>query len=418
MQDVIAYIDAARTTGRKQGLENTLRLMEKLHIMPSVPVVHIAGTNGKGSTCAMLAFILESAGLRTGLYTSPFLQTYAERFRIGGRLATEEEIQEAGVRLMAAAEALRGEGVFPTPFELGTALACLLFEDTACQVWILETGMGGTFDATTAVPATLCGITPIGMDHRQYLGTSLQEIAGHKAGIMRRNVPCIAASMAEAAAQVLARHAQETGAPLRMPPGSLSEVRTGRTGTDAVISAREQYALHIPLAGSHQAENALLAVSLAEELRAQGVCIPKSAIEAGIARVRWPGRLEWCGNVLIDGAHNPPALEALGRYLQTLSQPPVLVAAVMADKDLEAVSDALGRLSDRIVCVPLHSPRALSPDVLADMLQRRGVTAFCAQDLPSGLQLAREKAGEGDIVCTGSLYLAGEVRTALGLEPV
>ena len=176
---VIEKIHASRENGVKRGLENTARLMKALNIHPGVPVIHVAGTNGKGSTCAMLESALRP--YRTGLFTSPFLQQYAERIRIDGRPATDEMISSCGSEVLRCAEALNREGVYPTPFELGTALAALIFQREQVGVWILETGMGGRNDPTTAIPADLSGITSIGLDHRQYLGDTIEDIAREKA---------------------------------------------------------------------------------------------------------------------------------------------------------------------------------------------------------------------------------------------
>ena len=245
---VIEKIHASRENGVKRGLENTARLMKALNIHPSVPVIHVAGTNGKGSTCAMLESALRP--YRTGLFTSPFLQQYAERIRIDGRPATDEMISSCGSEVLRCAEALNREGVYPTPFELGTALAALIFQREQVGVWILETGMGGRNDPTTAIPADLSGITSIGLDHRQYLGDTIEDIAREKAGIMCRQKTCVAAD--GPGRNILESEAERIGAHLICPPGTVLSVQADPYGVQAEIACGEKYQLSIPLPGLHQ----------------------------------------------------------------------------------------------------------------------------------------------------------------------
>ncbi len=411
---VIEKIHASRASGIKRGLENTARLMKALNIRPAVPVIHVAGTNGKGSTCAMLESALRP--YRTGLFTSPFLQQYAERIRIDGRPASDEMISSCGSEVLRCAEELRGEGIFPTPFELGTALAALIFQREQVGVWILETGMGGRNDPTTAIPADLSGITSIGLDHRQYLGDTIEDIAREKAGIMCRQKTCVAVD--GPGRKVLESEAERIGARLVCPPGTIRNVQADRYGVQAEIACGENYPLSIPLPGLHQVSNALLAVRLLEEVRALGIPVSREQIIDGVSRVRWPGRLEWHENLLIDGAHNPPAVHALGQYVhEYLKCRPVLLTSVMADKDTQALAEEFSVFVSDAVTVSLPEVRAMPDTEWAEILKQHGIRAMAGGSVQEGLETALRLADGGPVLVAGSFYLAGAVRSAAGLEP-
>ena len=411
---VIEKIHASRENGVKRGLENTARLMKALNIHPGVPVIHVAGTNGKGSTCAMLESALRP--YRTGLFTSPFLQQYAERIRIDGRPATDEMISSCGSEVLRCAEALNREGVYPTPFELGTALAALIFQREQVGVWILETGMGGRNDPTTAIPADLSGITSIGLDHRQYLGDTIEDIAREKAGIMCRQKTCVAAD--GPGRNILESEAERIGAHLICPPGTVLSVQADPYGVQAEIACGEKYQLSIPLPGLHQVSNALVAVRLLEEVRTLGIPVSREEIIRGLSSIRWPGRLEWHGNLLIDGAHNPPAVHALGRYVhEFLKCRPVLLTSVMADKDTQALAEEFSAFVSDAVTVNLPEVRAMKDTAWADILQQHGIHAQAGGSVQDGLDMALRLADGRPVLVAGSFYLAGAVRSAAGLEP-
>lgn len=412
-QAVIDQIHASRATGVKRGLKNTARLIEALNIHPGVPVIHVAGTNGKGSTCAMLESALRP--YRTGLFTSPFLQHYAERIRICGQPMTDDKIALYGSEVLDCAAELRKEGIEPTPFELGTAMAALAFQREHVGVWILETGMGGRTDPTTAIPADLCGITSIGLDHQQYLGHTIDAIAGEKAGIMCRGKTCVASGGPGEA--VLQEEAQRIGAELICPPGEVLESCSDRWGSDVVLACRETYRLHIPLPGTHQIMNTLLSVRLLEETRELGVPVTHGQIVEGIRKVHWPGRLEWHDQLLLDGAHNPPAVRTLGEYVrQFLPDPPVLLTAVMGDKDTHALAEAFSGFIKEAVTVNLPEVRAMKDTEWAAILSGYGMHAEAGGSVEEGLARARRMAGEKTVLVAGSFYLAGFVRALLGLE--
>lgn len=419
-QQVIDRIHGSYQTGSKHGLRNTQMLMELLDLGSHVPVIHIAGTNGKGSTCAMLESILRKAGYRTGMYTSPFLQMYQERIRLDGQPLGDDVLVKYGVPLLEAAEALAQQGIQPTPFELGTALALSVFQGEQVDAAIVEVGLGGRLDPTNVVKPVLCGITAIGMDHMNLLGHTLEEIAAEKAGIIKPGVPVVCHPAEESVKKVFARYAEEQQAPLHQLDGAaLLEARQDRYGTTAAYQLQETWReIRIPLPGEHQQTNAMVVLGLVEQLRQQGWSIPERAVREGMAATVWPARLEWCGRVLIDGAHNPQGVAALAAYVHTFLQKEkrVLLTGVLADKLQPEMLQVLASIAPCAVTVTPDNPRAMPAEELSWRLNQAGGKAQAADSLESGLALARMLAGdEGVVIAAGSLYFAGALRTVLNL---
>ena len=413
-REVIDAIHGSYLTGSKHGFRNTLSMLDALCPVRRVPVIHVAGTNGKGSTCAMLESILRHAGYRTGLYTSPFLQAYPERIRLDGVPISDALIEKYGNPLVKAAE-----GLDATPFEMGTALALAVFEGEGVDAAIVEVGMGGRLDPTNVVSPALCGITAIGLDHTAYLGDTLEAIAGEKAGIIKPGVPVVCHPAGPSVAAVFARAAAEKAAPLRqLSDGMVAPVSADAHGSVASFTLETTWRdVRLSLPGEHQLLNALTVLGMVEELRKQGWHLPESAVREGLAHTRWPARLEWCGNVLIDGAHNIQGVTALADFVQRhVPGRRVLLTGVLRDKLQPEMLEGFLRLSHDVVTVTPDSPRALPADEYAEALNALGARAAAADSLAEGLQRVRALAGEdGVIVAAGSLYFAGELRTALGL---
>ena len=415
-QEVIAAIHGSYATGSKNGFRNTLSMLDALcPAGRSVPVVHVAGTNGKGSTCAMLESILRHAGYRTGLYTSPFLQAYPERIRLDGEPISDALIEQYGTPLVEAAE-----GLDATPFEMGTALALAAFEGERVDVAIVEVGMGGRLDPTNVVSPALCGIAAIGLDHTAYLGDTLAAIAGEKAGIIKPGVPVVCHPAEPEVAAVFARVAAEKHAPLRqLEREMIWPVSGDERGSTATFELNETWRdMRLSLPGEHQLTNALTVLAMVEELRKQGWNLPEASVREGLAHTRWPARLEWCGNVLIDGAHNIQGVSALAAFVgkHLTDRRRVLLTGVLADKLQPEMLRQFTGISTDMVTVTPDSPRALSAADYAEALIQLGAHATAADSLPEGLDKARALAGEdGVIVAAGSLYFAGELRTLLGL---
>ena len=362
-------------------------------------VVLIAGTKGKGSTAALLASIAHAAGRRAGLFTSPHLQQYRERVRIDGALLPPAGFDRAIGELRPIVARLRrrfpaaGE---PTAFELTLLLALRAFAARRCEVAIVEVGLGGRLDATNALDPAVSVITPVSYDHTATLGRSLAAIATEKAGIARRGRPALVALQRPAAARAIARACRSDGAQLRV-------VRP--------LGPR----VALALAGDHQRQNGALAVAAAEALG-----IPSAAVAGGLRAARWPARYEVVPGrppVVIDGAHNGASAAARARQLRRdrAGRRVGLVVGINRDKDARAVLAPLVRLASVVIATSSHSPRATGPAAVARAAGRKARTAAT---IAEAIRAARSAVGPAGLVCvTGSLALAGEARTALGLAP-
>ena len=424
--EVVKEINSAHGDGDEQGLRNTAALLELLQAWPSCPVIHVAGTNGKGSVCAMLSSVLTEAGYRTGLYTSPFLQTYAERIRLNGAPLPDTKLAMYGSDVLDAAEKLKAEqGYSHTPFELGTALAFHAFRGEATEIIISETGLGGRLDPTNVIPGpAVCAITAIGLDHMQLLGDTLAAIAGEKAGIMKPGVPAVCYPPdTEEVRTVLEHAAADKGVPLTILSRDQIRIReAGAYGSTADLTAggRVWEGLKIALPGEHQVANALVVISVLNELEKQGIHIPDEAVRRGIANTFWPGRLEWCGNILMDGAHNAQGVGMFARFTEAhlKGRRRVLLTGVLKEKLSDEMLALLASTADETITVTPDSPRAMQAETLAESLREKGMKARAANSLKEGLAQARELAGtEGVVLATGSLYFIGALRSELGLKP-
>lgn len=363
-------------------------------------VVHVAGTNGKGSTCAMIEAGLRVAGIRTGLFTSPHLVEPTERIQIDGSPVTPEQFQRAFDVVHDCAERLDLD-CHPTYFETVTAMAFWLFRELRVETAVVETGLGGRLDATNVVEPVLTTITPIDFDHEAYLGHTLEAIAGEKAGILKPGVPAVFARQRPEVAAVLAARAAELGVPVKRAEDF--EV------WDLQIDSRSSRFSGIvcPLAGEHQIDNAITA---ALSLQALGIATD------GIAAAHWPGRLEFVApnpDVLLDGAHNPAGARALARYLERFfpGRRIWMIYGAMRDKAVEEVAGILFPVATELIFPALDSSRALRPEALVE-LAGRGQTALniaAAMDILKG-RAEQEDLSDDVVVITGSLLLVGEAR--------
>jgi dihydrofolate synthase/folylpolyglutamate synthase len=395
----------------KLGLRNTELLLQSLdNPERAFSAVQIAGTNGKGSTAAMLDSICRAAGIRSGLYTSPHLVSITERIQIAGRQISEEDfachtstVRDVSLRLLNSKQI----DALPTFFEQVTAIAMLAFREAGIDLGILETGMGGRLDATTAANAGVIAITPIAMDHEQYLGQTIDQIAAEKAAIIRPDVKVIIAKQEPDALSVLLQRCEETG------------VQPVFTDTATIVDATPdgKFAVSVPgydririgLRGRHQIENALVAIRLAESLS-----IKREAILDGIETAHHPGRLELIADeprVLLDGAHNPAGAAALRDYLDQFGRRPLtLVFAAMIDKQLDRIGGILFPLADNLILTTIENPRAASLETLetvAAQFARGSVTKF--QTATDAFHASLRDTPDHGLICvTGSLYLIGE----------
>lgn len=427
VEQAIEYIHSARYTGEKEGLRNTLGLLAALGISPTpFPAIHVAGTNGKGSVCAMTASILKEAGLKVGLFTSPFLQKYNERIRINGIPVGDDLLAKTVEKVKSAAETLSAEGIHPTAFELGTATAFSIFTEEKVDIAVLEVGIGGRLDPTNVITPKVGVITALGMDHTAFLGDTLDKIAWEKAGIVKEGVPLVLYPAWPGPRDVIRKVCQACHAPLVSL--SMEQIRVKSSSRGGMVadftlpSGKTLCDATIPLAGAHQGPNALTALSAIETL---GIDIDESTLRRGLSSALWPGRLEWIlGNgspILLDGAHNPQGMTALKEYVdnQLRGERLVLLTGLLQEKAGDDMLEAIKALGiTNVITVTPDSPRALSGEALAPMLCDLGMKAVPGGDLLQALSAARELAGpDGTILAAGSLYVVGALRTLLGLRP-
>ena len=420
-QQVIDAIHGSYQTGSKNGHRNVLALLERMGVTMKTPYIHVAGTNGKGSTCAMLASVLKASGYRVGLYTSPFLQHYQERIRLNGAPLTDELMVKYGNPLVEAAKALEAQGNFVTPFEMGTALALAAFDGEDCDFAVIEVGMGGRLDPTNIIRPRVCAITAIGLDHMGFLGNTLEEIAGEKAGIIKLGVSVVCYPAQESVRRVFAEKAAAMHAHLvQLDESSILSAWADAQGSTVTYRLGATWRdVRIGLPGQYQQRNAMTVLALVEELRGQGHAIPEEAVRRGLAETVWPARLEWAGRVLIDGAHNPQGVDALVQYVDNFlaDRKRVLLSGVLADKLQPDMLGQMVRIARESVTVTPDTPRAMPAAEYADRLNACGGHATPATTLAEGLKMALAMSGEdGVVVAAGSLYFAGALRTELDLE--
>jgi len=421
-KQALAWLYGLQRFGIKLGLENIQRLLDECcsgvcvkrqalgTASASTPkVIHVAGTNGKGSVCAMIDSICRAQGYRTGLFISPHLVTFRERICVNGEMISEDAVVDG---LTIIRDLVADWDPHPTFFEVTTALALKHFGDAKIDIAILETGLGGRLDATNAVQSDVSVITPIGLDHEEWLGHTLAEIAGEKAGIIKPRVPVVSAPQQPQAEDVIREQAAECGAPLQF----INE-----------IYDRSPVALR----GEYQKQNAALAIAAVQAAKMQ---LSEKAIVRGLAAIEWPARFQkWDERTIIDGAHNPGAARILAQTWREVfgDQKATLVLAVLLDKDLGGICEELAPIADSVFLPRIRSARAAAPDELARIIT--SISGFCRAgaspaDNRSGcstisitstvvdaLMLARAKPNP--ILITGSLHFAGEVLAHLRGQP-
>ena len=401
--------------GIRPGLETIHLILDRLgHPEREFPALHVAGTNGKGSMAAFLAAILREGGYRAGLFTSPHLVSFTERFRINGTPVAEDVLVPLAEELLAVAPE---EATF---FELTTALALLWFAREGVDLAVLEVGMGGRLDATNAVPGILSLITPVSLDHCRYLGTTLAEIAGEKAGIIG-GAPVVCAPQDDAALAVIAARAAATGAPLSCCGREFRAEWRGE-GLSYLGLAVHLSGVRPGIPGDYQRDNAACALAAAELLTERGFPLSPAALSRGIESASWPGRMELFPGeprLLLDGAHNPAGVAALLESLARVERERlILLTGVMADKDREGVLGPLLDRADEVVTAAVALPQATPAGELAAYCRSRGVPATAAASVAEAVALATERAGARDLVLVaGSLYLVGAVRGVLLHQP-
>ncbi|HIS78913.1 MAG TPA: bifunctional folylpolyglutamate synthase/dihydrofolate synthase [Candidatus Caccousia stercoris] len=381
--------------------------------------VHVAGTNGKGSTCALLASILQRAGYRTGLYTSPHLTDFSERIRIDGEEIPHDEVIRLAQRVLTEAEDCRAEGFPLTEFELITAMAFLWFREQNCAVCVLETGLGGRCDATNVIESPLLTVlTSISLDHTKILGDTIEQIAFEKSGILKPGVPCVCyPDLPRAAEGVIRTTAQVQSARLVVAPlKDLTFVDASLRGTR--LLTERSMPLTLPLLGEHQMKNAAVVLACVKELRALGWEIPDSAVQEGFENVSFPARMEVLSEtppVLLDGAHNPEGTAALAKAVKkyVTKKRMIGVCGMMEDKNVREAVRKLDGVMEKVYTVAPDSPRAMSAQALATEWERRRIDAEPVSSVQEALEKALQEGAQRGVLVCGSLYLAGEARPLL-----
>ncbi len=389
LQEALDWLNDSQFTGIKLGLENTFRLLKATgNPQERLRFLHIAGTNGKGSVCAMLDSCLRVAGHKTGLYTSPHLVDFRERIRVDGVMISPQETAEGLTRLRQAAQDWDHK---PTYFELSTVLALDHFERSGCDVVVLETGMGGRLDSTNVVTPLVSVITPIAMDHMAWLGDSITRIASEKAGIIKPGAPVVSSPQEPDATEVLSAKSASVASPIRFIESPVD--------------------IPVALPGIHQLWNAAVAIAAIE---ASGLKCPPEAIAKGLASVKWPARFQRVGErIIVDGAHNEHSAEALLSTWHEVfgQQEATIVFGALRDKEYGVMLRILEKVAGEFLFVPVRSERSEDPGVLK---AQSALPSREFSDLPTAIKVAMDTTLP--VLITGSLFLAGEALEKLAEE--
>ena len=415
--EAIEYIHSVYWKGSIPGLSRTFELLEKMgNPQKQLKFVHIAVTNGKGSTAAMTASILRKAGYRTGLYTSPYIYTFHERMQVDGEMISDEELVEITRFVKPLADSMVES---PTEFELVSCIAFEFFKRRGCDIVVLEVGMGGALDSTNVIPTPeVAVVTNIGLDHTDYLGNTLEKIAVNKVGIFKPGGNAVIYRGAPSVEKVFESVCKDKNVKLKKADfDSLKSVSHSLDGQ--IFDCGDYKNLQIPLLGEHQMRNAAVVLATVEVLTQKGWSISRQNIYDGLREVSWPGRFDIvCRQPLfiIDGGHNPQCIEALvkniGDYLA--GKRVIALTGVLADKDYGDMYRPVMPLVEQFVCVTPPNPRRLPADELAQHLQNAGTKATACEAVADGVKMAVALAGEdGAVLCFGSLYTIGDIKEAL-----
>ena len=415
-EEALNAIHAVHWQGHKPGLGRTRALLAALgDPHKALRFVHVAGTNGKGSTAAMLDSCLRAAGYKTGLFTSPYINRFNERVQVDGVPIPDGDLVRLVERVQPAAAAMADT---PTEFEFITALGMLWFAEQRCDIVVLEVGLGGALDSTNVIDPPECAvITALGLDHVKELGPTLADIAAAKAGIIKPGSPAVSYGGAPEADRVIAAAAHACGAPLTVV--DFTRLRLRGAGLDGQTFDFDGLAgLTLPLLAGYQPRNAAVAVTALRALRARGWDIPDEAIRRGLASVRWPGRFELLRRsppFLLDGSHNAHGMRATADSLRSLfpGQKFVFLVSIMADKDADEMLRLLLPLAKAFVTVTAPSPRAIPAADLAARIEALGGSAEPAASIPAAVERTAALAAGGPAAALGTLYFSGEVRQAV-----
>ena len=417
-EEALSYIHSICWKGSKLGLDRTRELLGKLNDpQKELKFIHIAGTNGKGSTAAMLSSILEEAGYRVGLYTSPFINRFNERMQVNHQPIPDEELAALTEYVRPHADAMADS---PTEFELITALAMVWFARQKCDIVVLEVGMGGELDSTNIIDVPEAAvIAAMGMDHVKELGPTMADIARAKAGIIKEGGRVVSYGGNPEADEVIAAVCRARNASLCQP--DFSAIVPGDFGLEGqTFSYKGWRGLRIPLVGAYQMNNAAVVLETVEVLRQRGWSVSDEAVRQGLADTRWPARFEVLRRdpvFIVDGGHNPHGIRATAESLRRLfpGRKITFVTGVMADKDVEHILGLIVPLADQFFTVRPDNPRAMDAGELAARIEAMGAKATACASVRDGVDRAIQAEGPHGVACAlGSLYMSGEVRSCFG----
>lgn len=415
LEEAVAFIHCTDWKGSRLGLERMTDLMHRLgDPQDNLHFIHVAGTNGKGSVCAMLSAILTQAGYCTGMYTSPHLFRLNERIKINGTDISDSDLITLAEEVKTAVDQMAEQ---PTEFEIITAMAFCFFAEQHCGVVVLEVGLGGRLDATNISKAPEAAvICNISLEHTEILGDTLAKIAGEKSGIIKERSPVILYAQTEEVEDVVRYHCRLRHSKLLITDPSL-ERQVSESLTGQVLDYRGRKNVVLKLLGTYQYENAAVVLDTVDVLRSRGYHISESAIAVGLSHVEWPGRFEVLQKsplILVDGAHNPNGVEELAKcLLQYLpGKKLTFVMGVMADKDYRAMLRTIMPFAERFYTVTPHNDRALPSDQLKTILETEfDKPAIDVRTAKNGIMIALQDCGKNEIICAfGSLYQVGEIR--------
>lgn len=415
--EAIAYIHSMVWDRSATGYEHARELLEKMgNPQKDLRYVHIGGTNGKGSTAAMVASVLKNAGYRTGLYTSPFIFRFNERMQVNGEQITDDELGKVTEEVKAVVDRYN---LHPSEFALLSCVAFAYFKYKKCDIVVLEVGMGGENDSTNVIDcAEVSVLTNIGMDHTEFLGSTIEEIASTKAGILKEGTRAVLYPNVPSVETVLTEVCERKQIPYVIPDFSKIE-RTAHGLAGQTFSFTSHKDLYLPLLGNHQLCNAAVAISTLDLLNEAGWNISEDALRMGLREVTWPGRFEVLSQkplFIIDGGHNPQCVQALAENITAYLEDRRIIAlvGVLADKDYEEMFEPILPLVDEFVTITPPSPRSLTAKELAECLQAKGKMATSSTDIKEGVRIALSKSDDESVVlCFGSLYTIGEIQEAI-----
>ena len=415
-QESVSFLDSLSTGGIRLGLENTRRILQYLgNPQEKVPSVHVAGTNGKGSTCAFVQSILKASGYKTGLYTSPHFLDIRERFQINGKQISQKKFSDLVCVVRRATEMLK---LPVTYFEFGTVMAFLYFAEEDVDWSVIEVGLGGRLDATNLCKSRISIITSIALDHEKYLGSDLSEIGFEKASIIRKNGTVVADIQTEAVAKVVRDIVIDRRANLLQFGQDFNASRVFIGSRNQLMNYSDDKhqlgKLQVPLIGEHQIHNAGLAVSACFALKGEADKLTERSIRKGLESTQWPGRLEIVGDspvILLDGAHNPESAKKMTVSLKEHFSfcKCIMIVAIMGDKAIEKITSILSETADQIILTGLQNSRAMDPKALREIFEKYDKPIEIIEEISYAISLAKKMAGPEDLICiTGSLFTVAE----------